>query len=122
MARRFRKAFRRARSYFGKRRSHRSGKGVAGLSMTDIATVAIWGAARPYAVNSLSGVINMIPAGQYSDNVAMGGGAWAIGKAMPSAKKYTKGIILAEVFMAASKAMNGISAGSSTGSAIKVYS
>ena len=119
MARRFRKAYRRIGRAFRKgRRSHR---GTGGLNTTDLITVAVYGGfARPYIANAAAPVINKIPAGQYSDNVALGGGAYLLGKFMPSMKKYTKGIILSEVFIAASKAGSGMSGSGSSSSTGKV--
>jgi len=119
---RFRRFSRRARSRSPKasrRSSRRSGFGsVGGINLMGMATAAGYGWGRGKIQNLLAPLTNKIPAGQYADNVAAVGAAWALGKFVPSTKPITSTVMLLEAYDAGQKMAGGSTASPNVGGTV----
>jgi hypothetical protein len=98
------------------RRSGRKSSG-AGSTLEAALVGGVYGAARPYVASIASPVISMIPAGQYSDEIAIGGLAVVAGMFLPKFKKYTNKIVTVESSRIGELLSGGVSK-SSTGSSM----
>ena len=82
-------------------------------SITEIAFSGAYGYFRSDVVGFAQPVISMVPAGDYSDNVTLGLGAYAISYLLKPSNAYVKQglrtIVLSEAFVAGAKARAGAS-------------
>lgn len=89
-----------------KRRGRRSGSG-SGMNITSLAMSAGYGYFRRDIVSAATPIIAFVPAGQYSDNVALGLGAYIVHRYVgggPMVKQAMTAIAQAEAFKAGEKA------------------
>jgi len=118
----FRRFVRRARSYAGKaaRGARRYGKrsSIGGINLMGMATAAGYGWGRGKIHGLLAPLTAKIPAGQYAENVAAVGAAWALGKFVPAAKPITNTVMLLEAYDAGQKMSGGSSASPSVGGTV----
>lgn len=109
------------------RRRHSShSSGGAGVSLKDVLFSAGYGFVRSDVREFASPLIRMIPAGDYSDNLALGGAAYLAARFIknPLVKQAAKTIVVNEAFLVGIKARAGASftmtASSSSGSGLPV--
>ncbi len=100
---RFKKA---ARRYFGRSKGRRSNSKGSGMSVEKLAIgSALYGAARPYAINILPDLPQL---GGYSDNILLGVGGYLAAKKGSGMIKTAGMVVLAnEAFIAGNKLTSG---------------
>lgn len=94
------------------RRSRRSGSsGGAGYSLREILFSAGYGFVRSDVRDFASPLIAMVPAGDYSDNVALAGGAYLAQRFIknPLVRQAARTIVVNEAFLAGAKLRAGAS-------------
>lgn len=101
----FGKARRRVRSFT----AGRSGP----ATLTEIGMMGAYGYFRSDVVSFAAPAINMVPAGDYSDNVTLGLGAYAVSYFLKPSNAYVKQalrtVVLSEAFIAGAKMRRGAS-------------
>lgn len=113
----FRSVRRRVRSFTAGR--------SAPASLTEIGFFGAYGYFRQDVVGFAAPLVNMVPAGDYADNVTLGLGAYAAGYLLkptnPYVKEALRAVVLSEAFVAGSKMRRGASITTTSSDAGSVY-